>query len=157
MLTACSRAAGMSLFLCAELGRSTQQGERSCDGGAAFSPCLAPVLAHPVPFTGNEGDWELQNSGSEAGRCCRAGEEEECWVEHSRVRHQRIPKHVTDTIILPAAIRGSSRKALLVFFGFSPAHQSELGIASTDLLGQAEMWSGQGDELALSSLCAGGS
>lgn len=74
-----------------------------------------------------------------------------------RALQGEAPEDVTDTIILPAAIRGSSRKALLVFFGFSPAHQTELGIASTDLLGQAEMWSGQGDELALSSLCAGGS
>lgn len=75
----------MSLFLCAELGRSAQQRERSCDGGAVFSPPrLAPVLAHPVPFTGNEGDQELQNSGSEAGRCCRGGEEEKPWVGHFR-------------------------------------------------------------------------
>lgn len=85
VLTSCSRAAGMSLFLCAGLGRSAQQGDRSCDGGAAFSPpCLAPVLAHPVPFTGNKQDQELQKSGSEARRCCRAGEEEKPWVGHSR-------------------------------------------------------------------------
>lgn len=59
--------------------------ERSCDGGAAFSPPrLAPVRAHPVPFASSKGDPELQNSGSEARRCCRAGEEEEPWVEHSR-------------------------------------------------------------------------
>lgn len=125
-------AAGLSSWLCAELGRSTQQGERSCAGGAAFSP---PHLSCPVPSTGDQGDQELQNSGSEARRCCRAGEEEEPWA-----KHQRVPEPVTDTILLPGAIRGCSRKALLVLFGF---YHSELGTASTDL-GDTEMWSGRG-------------
>lgn len=45
--------------------------------------CQSPVPSL-VPFTGNEGDRELQNSGSEARRCCRAGEEEKPWLGHSR-------------------------------------------------------------------------
>lgn len=65
------------------------------------------------------------------------------------MRHQRVPEFVTDTILLPSAIRSSSRKALLVLFGF---YQLRTGHCQ-----HRPPWYGLGHELALSSLWAGGS
>lgn len=80
-----------------------------CDGGATrTSPCLAPVLARPVPFTCSEGDRERRNTGSEAGRCCGSREEEgQCLVAAGSTLQRTGCKvsAVMDTVLLVDAIK----------------------------------------------------
>lgn len=96
-----------------------------CDGGATRSPPhLAPVPAHPVPFACNEGDREHRNAGSEARRCCRAGEEEGQCVSAAGSTLRRAGCKLSagscaaeagmSAVLLVDAIKGSSRRALFV-------------------------------------------